>query len=56
VPWTRVWANNGFLLRHLALRAWAMRGFIRGVISGLGLVNLWLGIWEGVHYQEKPRS
>lgn len=55
VPWTRVWSNNGFLLRHLALRAWAMQGFVRGAISGLGLVNLWLGIWEGVHYQEHPR-
>lgn len=56
VPWTRVWSNNVFLLRHLVLRAWAMQGFVRGAISGLGLINLWLGIWEGVHYQERPRS
>lgn len=56
VPWTHVWSNNGFLLRHLVLRAWAMHGFVRGAISGLGLINLWLGIWEGVHYQERPRG
>jgi hypothetical protein len=55
LPWTAVWSNNGLLLRHLALRAIAMRGFVRGAVSGLGLINLWLAIWEGVHYQENKR-
>jgi hypothetical protein len=52
VPWTRVWTDNPLLIRNLTLRALALNLFVRGAISGLGLVNLWMGIWEGVHYRE----
>lgn len=52
-PWTSIWTNNEFLLQHLSVRGFALHGFVRGAISGLGLVNLWMGIWEGVHYREK---
>lgn len=52
VPWTRVWTDNPLLLRNLTLRSIALNDFVRGAISGLGLVNLWMGIWEGVHYRE----
>src|SRR5690348_9944055 len=54
VPWTHVWSNNGFFIRHLWMRSFAMHSFVRGAISGLGLVNLWMAIWEGVRYQEPP--
>ena len=53
VPWTRAWTDNGYLLRWLPLRAIVLHGFVRGCVSGLGFINLWLGIWEGVHYREK---
>lgn len=51
-PWTHLWSDNALLLRSLPLRAFAMHAFVRGAVSGLGLINLWMGIWEGVHYQE----
>ena len=53
VPWTRAWTDNGYLLRWLPLRAIILHGFVRGCVSGLGFINLWLGIWEGVHYRER---
>ena len=53
VPWTRAWTDNGYLLRWLPLRAIVLHGFVRGCVSGLGFINLWMGIWEGVHYREK---
>ncbi len=53
LPWTPVWTQNHFLLRNLALREFALRDFVRGLISGLGVVNIWVGIWEGVHYREE---
>jgi hypothetical protein len=52
LPWTPVWTQNHFLLRNLSLREFALHDFVRGLISGLGLVNVWLGLWEGVHYRE----
>src|SRR5436309_1439877 len=53
-PWTAMWSNNGFLLSNLVLRGILLHNFVRGAISGLGLVNLWMGVWEGVHYHERP--
>jgi hypothetical protein len=30
-------------------------GFVRGVCTGLGLLDLWIGFAEAVHYhEEKP--
>ena len=52
LPWTPVWTQNHFLLRNLSLREFALHDFVRGLISGLGLVNVWVGLWEGVHYRE----
>ena|SRR5579872_2090203 len=56
VPWSRLWTDNGLLLHNLTLRAFALNGFVRGAISGLGLINLWLAIWEGVHYHDPAAS
>ncbi len=52
LPWTRLWTDNHFLLHNLSLREFALQDFVRGTISGLGLVNIWIGIREGVHYRE----
>ncbi len=30
--------------------------FVRGLVSGLGLVDLWMGVVEAVTYRESPRS
>src|SRR5215470_8781376 len=40
LPWTPVWTQNHFLLRNLALRELALRDFVRGLNSGLGMVNV----------------
>lgn len=54
-PWTHVWTDNALLIRNVTLRSLAMHNFVRGVVTGLGLINVWMGIWEAVHYREsKP--
>jgi hypothetical protein len=54
-PWTHVWTDNALLIRNVTLRSLAMHGFVRGLVTGLGLINVWMGIWEAVHYREpKP--
>jgi hypothetical protein len=54
-PWTHVWTDNALLIRNVTLRSLAMHNFVRGLVTGLGLINVWMGIWEAVHYREpKP--
>ena len=53
--WTAIWDQNAFLLAHPHLLAVLRLGPVRGVISGLGLIDIWIGISEAVHYREsKP--
>jgi hypothetical protein len=52
-PWTFLWNDNKLLIMHPTWRAFVAHGFTRGVVTGLGLINVWIGIWEAVHYTEK---
>jgi hypothetical protein len=52
LPWTTVWNQNSFLSIHPSLKALAQSNFVRGVATGFGLVDIWIGIWEAVHYRD----
>jgi hypothetical protein len=52
LPWTRWWTENSLLLSYPALASVLQRNFVRGVISGIGLIDVWLGVWEAVRYRE----
>jgi len=56
LPWTKIWTENSLLLGHLQLRRFLMRNFVRGLVSGLGLVDIWMGIAEAVRYREDPET
>jgi hypothetical protein len=53
LPWTPKWTDNPVLLSSPELRTFVTNGFVRGVASGLGLLDLWLGFWEAIHYHEQ---
>lgn len=55
LPWSLQWTDNHLLWGHTQLRAVLANGFVRGLCSGLGLLDLWIGFREAVHYQEGPR-
>ena len=55
LPWTTKWTENPLLLMSSHLRGVVLSGFTRGVSSGLGMLNLWLGFWEAIHYHENPK-
>lgn len=50
--WTRVWDHNLFIQSHPTLSAILHNGAVRGIISGLGLLDIWIGISEAVHYRD----
>lgn len=54
LPWTPEWTDNSLLLSYPALRALVNSGFFRGLCSGLGLLDIWIGFWEALHYHEAP--
>ena len=50
--WDRYWERNGWLLAHPALNHVLQQGWMRGLISGVGLIDMWIGISEMVHYRD----
>ena len=53
LPWTPEWTDNYLLLSYPALRALVSTGFFRGLCSGLGLLDIWIGFWEALHYHDR---
>jgi hypothetical protein len=52
LPWLEVWNQNSFLVAYPGIRAFVQNNFVRGIATGLGLVDIWIGIWEAVHYRD----
>jgi hypothetical protein len=52
LPWTPEWTDNYLLLTFPALRSVVANGFFRGLCSGLGMLDIWIGFWEALHYHE----
>jgi hypothetical protein len=50
--WSRVWDNNLWFQSHPALAAALHNGAVRGFISGLGLLDIWIGVSEAVNYRD----
>jgi hypothetical protein len=53
LPWTPEWTDNYLLLSFPSLRSLVSNGFFRGICSGLGLLDIWIGFWEALHYHEQ---
>ena len=56
LPWTRIWAENSLLLGHPQIHEFLQQNFVRGLISGLGLIDIWMGIAEAIRYREGPEA
>ena len=62
LPWHRSWQENNFLylvadaLGAPGLRQFILSGVVRGAVTGLGLVNILIGIREIVNFPESVRA
>jgi hypothetical protein len=53
LPWSpRYWDHNGWLLAHPAVEAVLNHGWVRGLVSGIGLIDIWIGVSELLHYRD----
>jgi hypothetical protein len=50
--WARIWDHNMFILARPWLATVLHNGGVKGIISGLGLLDIWIGISEAVHYRD----
>jgi hypothetical protein len=51
--WPSVWDHNRFLQRTPWLWTLLMRAPVRGLVSGLGLLDIWIGVSEAIHYRDQ---
>lgn len=56
LPWTRVWTDNSLLIGYPVLKHFLQQNFVRGAVTGIGILDVWLGIWEAVRYRENNRK
>ncbi len=52
LPWGGYWDQNGWLLAHPAVNRVLQLGWVRGIISGVGLLDIWIAVSELLHYRD----
>jgi hypothetical protein len=52
-PWSRLfWDQNPLFVQFPTLAIYAANGAVRGLVSGLGLLNLWIAFHDALHYRD----
>lgn len=52
-PWSRMfWDQNPLFAHYPTLGMYAANGAVRGIISGLGLLNLWIAFRDALRYRD----
>ncbi len=52
LPWTHLWEEN-HLFSLVPQIAWLLaNGVVRGIVSGLGLLNIWIAVSDAIEYRE----
>lgn len=53
-PWSPMfWDQNPLFLQYPTLSTFAAIGAVRGLVSGLGLLNLWIAFQDAIHHREQ---
>ncbi len=52
LPWRPEWTDNHLLLAFPKVHAIFSSGFVRGLCTGLGFLNVWIGFQEALRYRE----
>jgi hypothetical protein len=53
LPWSpRYWDQNGWIVAHPAIDMIIEQGWVRGLITGIGLIDIWIGVSELLHYKD----
>lgn len=54
VPWSRIfWDRNPLFVIFPTLAIYAANGAVRGMITGLGLLNLWIAFQDAIRHRDE---
>jgi hypothetical protein len=53
LPWLHMWDENRLLVILPRLAPLALNGIARGLVSGLGLLNIWIAVHDALSYRER---
>jgi hypothetical protein len=54
LPWSHtLWGQNPLFFEFPTLSIWAASGAIRGIVSGLGLLNLWIAFEDVIRHRDR---
>ena len=52
-PWSRMfWDQNPLFVQFPTLSIYAANGAVRGLVSGLGLLNLWIAFQDALRHRD----
>src|SRR5579863_571313 len=53
-PWSPLfWDQNPLFVQFPTLSIYAANGAVRGIISGIGLLNLWIALRDAIRYRNR---
>ena len=53
-PWSQLfWDQNPLFVQFPTLSIYAANGAVRGIISGLGLLNLWIAFQDAIRHRDR---
>lgn len=53
-PWSQLfWDQNPLFVRYPTLAIYAANGAVRGIISGLGLLNIWIALQDAIRHRNE---
>ena len=53
LPWTHFWSDNRLLVMVPHLSFFVLNGVTRGIVSGLGILNMWIGVQDAIHFRQR---
>ncbi len=53
-PWSQMfWDQNPLFVRFPTLAIYAANGAVRGIISGIGLLNIWIALQDAIRHRNE---
>jgi len=53
-PWSQLfWDQNPIFVQYPTLAIYAANGAVRGLISGLGLLNIWIAVQDAIRHRNE---
>lgn len=53
-PWSPLfWDQNPLFVQFPTLSIYAANGAVRGIVSGLGLLNIWIALRDAMRYRSR---